>query len=88
MASGIRFKANLAGFRELRNSAGAMEACMAPARAACARANAMTKGEFVADVRPGKTRCHAMVKPADGPTGDIAARDNLRENVLLRAKGW
>lgn len=88
MASNVRFKYSKAGFDAVRNSAGAQEVCLSYAKAIAARANAQTKGSFVADVRPGKSRCHAMVKPADGGAGDVAARDNLRKNILARARGW
>ncbi len=98
MASTIRFKPNRAGFNAVRNSAGVQALCLREAEAVRDRANHLTstrhvgggkvKGEFVADVRPGKTRCTAMVKPADGIPGNIAAHDCLADNVLLKAKGW
>lgn len=88
MAKKVDFKVNIAGFNEIRNSGGVQSLCLSKAEAIAARANAQTHGRFVADVRSGKTRCHAMVKPADGSDGDLAARDDKRKNILASARGW
>lgn len=88
MAKAVRFKVNIAGFREVRNSAGAQAVCLEKAQAIASRANGQTHGRFVADVRAGKTRCHAMVKPADGDAGNLAVRDDRRKNILAKARGW
>lgn len=87
MAKKVTFKMNVAGFDEVRNSGPVQALCLGKAQSVAARANAETRGSFTADVRPGRKRCHAMVKPADGESGNIAVKDNLRKNILLRALG-
>lgn len=87
MAKKVTFKMNIAGFDEVRNSGPVQARCHEAARAVASRANSMTRGLFYSDVRPGRKRCHAMVKPSDGERGNIAVKDNLRKNILLKALG-
>lgn len=84
----VIFKPNGAGFREVLNSGSVQSLCLSEIQAACSRANSMTKGEFTCNVRPGRNRCHAMCYPAHSARGNLAARDNLKKNILLKAKGW
>lgn len=89
MASNIVFRHNRAGFIELRNSPAMQAECLAKAEAIASRATSASHGgEWVADVREGRDRCVAMVKPADGPKGNIAVADNYRRNTLLKSRGW
>lgn len=65
-----RFKLNIPGFIELRNSSACQSMLMDEAGKVMSRAYSMSRGEdgspsYVADVQPGKTRAHAMVKTAN-----------------------
>lgn len=76
----VRVAANLAGMRALRNSAEVQADLLARAQRIGSRAETMG-GDYAADVRPGKTRAHAMVKT----DGVHAARANAKKNSLLKS---
>ena len=80
-----KFKANEAGFRELRNSAAVQDALLEHANGIKGRADSMANdaGGFSADVRPGRNRAHAVVRAASGKS-IASCRDR---NTLLKAVG-
>lgn len=48
-----------------------------------ARADGMGSGRYVADVQPGKTRAHAMVKTSSGDFKTMASQ--AKHNTLLKS---
>lgn len=64
----VYLKVNRRGFSELRNMDAVQALCLKGARrmATSAQAGASRPGaEYAADVRPGRTRCHARAKTAN-----------------------
>ncbi|MBQ9005359.1 MAG: hypothetical protein IJ092_03180 [Atopobiaceae bacterium] len=81
----VRYKPSAVGSTQLLNSPEMIAGIDAIVQGIAARANAMNHhgGEYVADTRPGRRRCHGMAK-----TGDIhAIVDNTYHNTLLKAMG-
>lgn len=79
MGKSIRVKVNRGGAREILNSAEVQADLLRRAETIQAAAGP----DYVADVQPGRSRAHAMVKTA-GVAGVI---DNARNNTLLRNLG-
>lgn len=79
MSKQVEIELNSAGIQELLKSAEIQGACMEEARKVAGRAG----DGFAVDSYVGKTRANAMVY-AD--TAE-AARQNLKENTLLKALG-
>lgn len=75
----IRVKMNSRGAVELMNSAETQALLLEHAQRAAGRAGP----GFVADVQPGRTRAHAMVKSTDYQSMRAQAKDN----ALLKAIG-
>lgn len=76
----IKVKINYAGARVLRNSPEVQADLLRRARLIQARAG--TSGaEFDADVQPGKSRAHAIVRTTDLKS----QRSNAKHNTLLKA---
>ncbi|MDD7203184.1 MAG: hypothetical protein SOV20_08810 [Coriobacteriales bacterium] len=61
MASNVKFVPNYSGYVQLRNSDAVQGVCYGYAYgfAVSAESRAPFRGHYDADVRPGKTRCHA-----------------------------
>ena len=59
---GNRFVPNTKGFIEMRNSGYVQKACLEVAQRVGASAGSSCGRGFMCDVRPGRTRCHAMAK--------------------------
>lgn len=80
-----KFKQNVAGFRELRNSDAVREVLLEKAEEIRKSADSMVgeSGGFSADVRPGKNRAHALVRAKSGK----AAAHCRDRNTLLKAVG-
>jgi hypothetical protein len=78
---GIYVKLNNSGCNAVRNSPEVQHDILRRTQAIADRASATFGGNFIADVQPGRTRAHAMAKPAD----DDAARVNARTNALLKS---
>ena len=79
----VRVKMNYAACTELRNSQAMQDDLLARAERIKSRAETFGNGKYVADVQPGKTRAHAMVK-----TTDVVSRaSNAKHNSLLKAMG-
>ena len=75
-------KMNNKGCNALRNSEGVQSYLLSHAQRIRNAANSGS-AEYTADVQPGRTRAHAMVK-----TTDYASRmDNAANNTLLKAMG-
>lgn len=80
----VTFKPNIAGFREVRTSAGAVSVCSSAAAGVASQAAAMSNGgAFGIEVQAPTDRCVIAVKPEDRK----ALRACLRDNVLLKALG-
>lgn len=83
MASNIKVKMNSAGAKAVLNSAGVQSDLLARANRIKATADGMASGKYEADVQPGKTRAHAMVKT---PAGDFRTMASQRKhNTLLKS---
>ena len=75
-------KMNNRGCNALRNSEGVQAYLLSQAERIRSAADSVS-AEYTADVQPGRTRAHAMVK-----TTDYASRmDNAKNNTLLKAMG-
>lgn len=81
MGSDFRFVPNIPGFVALRNSPEVQQACLQVADAIAGRAASMgdPRAKFSTDVRPGRTRCHAIAKQDGGTVGG---------GPLQKAKGF
>lgn len=79
----VRVVLNLAGFRELRNSAGVQKLLLEYAQKAAGTASGMTGESFTADVQPGAARAHARASTGS----DAAVRANWQTNALVKGLG-
>lgn len=70
-----------AGVRAILNSEEVQADILARAEAIRDHVQENFDGEYVADVRPGQTRAHAMVKTMDG----LSAYENHAHNALLKS---
>lgn len=81
----IKVKMSSAGAQAVLNSGGVQADLLRRAQGIANRANSqltsLEGGSYVADVQPGKTRAHAMVKTR----GPHAKADNARHNTLLKS---
>lgn len=78
-----KVKINSAGAREVMNSSGVQSDLLNRANRIKARADSMGSGTYEADVQPGKSRAHAMVKT---PRGDFKTMASQRKhNTLLKS---
>lgn len=79
----VKVVMNRAGSIALMNSAEMQADLLERAERIKARADGMGSGKYVADVQPGKTRAHAMVKT---PKGDFKTMASQRKhNTLLKS---
>lgn len=78
-----RFKWNPGAAAKVMNSAEIQAEILDIAQSAATRASAMTGESFVADVRPGRNRAHAMAKT----TNYASRRANAKTNALLKGLG-
>lgn len=72
-----------AGSIALMNSAEVQGDLLERAERIKAHADGMGSGRYVADVQPGKTRAHAMVKTPDGDFKTMASQ--RKHNTLLKS---
>ena len=80
MARGVRVKINSRAARALLNGPEIQGELLAYAEKVKASAESMGGGEYVADVRPGKNRAHAIAR-----TTDIESRrSNAKHNSLMK----
>lgn len=77
----VKVKINRAGANEVRNSTGVMVDLLARANRIKAKADTFGSGVYEADVQPGKTRAHAMVKTTD----PRSMASNAKHNSLRRS---
>lgn len=80
----VQVRMNAAGARELLNSGGVQADLLRRAEAIKASAEGMG-GTYVADVRPGQNRAHAMVKTPEGDFRTMAKQ--AKNNALLKSMG-
>ena len=73
-------RVNKAGANAIRNSSGVQAKLLKMAQAVANGASSSSGKNYVADVRLGKTRAHALVKPGDYD----AVHDNLGHNTILK----
>ena len=78
----VRVEMSTPGSIALLNSEGVQQDLLRRAERIKASADSMGSGEYVADVRPGKTRAHARVKTA-GTWRDYYS--NRKHNSLLKS---
>lgn len=79
----VKVVMNRAGCIALMNSSGMQSDLLRRANSIKARADGMGSGRYVADVQPGMTRAHAMVKT---PPGDFKTMASQRKhNTLLKS---
>lgn len=81
MANGVEVVMNLAGCRAVRNSPEVQAKLLDMAQAIRASACAMDGCEYVADVKAGSSRAHAMVKAV----GLDSIISNAKSNTLLKS---
>ena len=72
---------NDAGVRSVLNCAEVQADLLKRAQRIKSRADSMGSGVYEADVRPGKTRAHAMVKTTDARS----CASNAKHNSLLKS---
>ena len=77
----VKVVMNHAGSAEILNSPEVQGELLRRAQAIKARADGMGSGTYEADVQPGRTRAHAMVKTTDA----LSARSNAKHNPLLKS---
>lgn len=83
MASKVKVCMSDSGSRALLNSAGVQADLLGRAERIRAKADSIGSGKYEADVQPGKTRAHAMVKT---PNGDFRTMASQRKhNTLLKS---
>ena len=76
-----RVKMNRAGCISIRNSSEVMGDLLERAQRIKAKSDGVGSGVYEADVRPGKTRAHAMVKTTD----PRSMASNAKHNTLLKS---
>ena len=81
--SKVRVKMNIPGCIAYRNSDSVQSDLLDRAERIRAQAETFGSGHYTADVRPGRTRAHAMVKTTDARS--IAS--NRKHNSLLKSIG-
>ena len=81
--SKVKVRMNIPGCIALRNSEGVQADLLARAQRIKAQAETFGSGTYDADVQPGKTRAHAMVKTTD----PRSMASNRKHNSLLKAIG-
>lgn len=69
------------GAREIMNSQEMQQDLLERAQRIKSRADSVGSGRYEADVRPGKTRAHAMVKTTDV----VSMASNKKHNTLLKS---
>lgn len=69
------------GARDVMNSQAVMDDLLSRAETIKATADGMGSGKYVADVRKGQNRAHAMVKTTDA----ISCASNAKHNTLLKS---
>lgn len=79
----VKVKMNSAGCIAVLNSESVQGSLLNKANNIKTSAGSIGKGSYVADVKPGRTRAHAMVKTDDYK----ACLDNSKHNTLLKAMG-
>lgn len=77
----VKVRMNWAGCTKVRNSAGVQADLLARAQRIKARAESFGSGVYEADVQPGRTRAHAMVKT----TNPRSMASNAKHNSLRRS---
>lgn len=83
MAKKVKVVMSDAGSRALLNSEGVQADLLARAERIKARADSVASGKYEADVQPGKTRAHAMVKTPSGDFRTMASQ--AKHNTLLKS---
>lgn len=81
MAKTVKVKMSTPGCNAVRNSPEVQADLLARAERIRARAGGFGSGKYEADVRPGKTRAHAMVKTTD----IVSMASNRKHNTLLKS---
>lgn len=78
-----KLKWNLKAFSEMRNFNTIQGYCLKAAKNGLQATGVSSHSDFACDVRPGKKRCHAMIKT----TSYEGMRLDHQDNVLLKALG-
>ncbi len=81
--SKVRVKMNIPGCIEYRNSDSVQQDLLSRAERIKTQAETFGSGRYEADVQPGKTRAHAMVKTTD----PRSMASNAKHNSLLKSLG-
>lgn len=79
----VKVKMNNVGARQVMNSPGVQDDLLRRVRAIKRTAESIGTGKYAADVQPGRTRAHAMVKTTDTQS----QRSNHKHNTLLKSLG-
>lgn len=79
--SKVRVKMNIPGCIAYRNSESVQADLLSRAKRIQTQAETFGSGRYVADVQPGRTRAHAMVKTTDARS----MASNAKHNSLLRS---
>lgn len=79
----VKVRMNRQGCIALRNSSEVQADLLERAQRIKARADSMGSGRYEADVQPGKTRAHAMVKTPRGDFRTMASQ--AKHNTLLKS---
>lgn len=77
----FKVKISIHGCNELRNSEEVQQYILERAERIKAKADSIGSGKYIADVQPGRTRAHAMVKTTDAKS----MASNAKHNTLLKS---
>lgn len=77
----FKVKIHISACNELRNSEEVQQYILERAERIKAKADSIGSGKYVADVQPGRTRAHAMVKTTDAKS----MASNIKHNTLLKS---
>lgn len=77
----FKVKISIRGCNELRNSQEVQQYILERAERIKSKAESIGSGKYVADVQPGRTRAHAMVKTTDC----VSMASNAKHNTLLKS---
>lgn len=77
----FKVKISIHACNELRNSKEVQQYILERAERIKAKADSIGSGKYVADVQPGRTRAHSMVKTTDAKS----MASNAKHNTLLKS---
>ena len=77
----FKVKIHISACNELRNSEEVQQYILERAERIKAKADSIGSGKYIADVQPGRTRAHGMVKTTDAKS----MASNAKHNTLLKS---